>query len=362
MEPTLSLFSTALIVICAAVGALYIVRDKLRSKQPATRSPDERSVDLSAFESSPVVSMFPSISTVTIFEGDALAAEAHLRSRVAAIVEANPWLEGRLVRSPIDKGVRLLYAPSRLSVDATTSVGPRSFAVAYDATVCDSANYMALTARLTPWLVARGSECIDATSPVPLFRVTLIRDPASLSAKQRFAVCMSLCHVFADGHTFYNLHSMLSADTEVAPLIIERLATYERDCSAVLGGDDSFAWMSSPGAILRVLWTLAFSRLPDVLIHTVSSEWIVAQKMAGAAAADSRGGGPSFVSTNDVLTSWLWAAAGTDVGLMAVNLRGRIPALTQAHAGNYEALVAYQVRGRGAVAVVVGVVVCGEAT
>lgn len=339
-------FTSAAAVACAAL--MYVhwyghdATGASRNQSVPQASPGERCVVLTAFESAPIVSMFPAISTVTIFQGDPDAAEAHLRARVADVVSANPWLEGRLSRGGPEKRVYLLFS------EFGGTLNPLTFAVAHEnADLCDHGlGYMALTERLTPYLVPKSGDCIDAPQPVPLFRVTLIREKSSTAPSEhsgRFAVCVSLCHAFADGHTFYNLHGMLSTSALAVPLSVERLVSFEQDCDAVLGGNDSLAWMGSPGAILKVLWNLAFAPRPQVLLRTVTAPWIESQKAAAASLQDF-GGPVAFVSTNDVLTSWLWRQAGTDVGFMAVNLRGRIPALTQNHAGNYEALVAYQVR------------------
>lgn len=346
MDPSVFLpLCVAVLAVAAAVLFLRWSRSNTSNVRPLPAlRPGEACVELSSFESAPIVSLFPSISTVTLFEGDVLAAEAFLRVRVAEVVRANPWLEGRLVRGGPANNVHLLY---RTGYDADAGRG--SFAVVDDAGVCNPAlGYAALVSRLSPLLVAKSGACIDAAYPEPpLFRVTLIRDPTSEPRGRRFAVCVSLCHAFADGHTFYNIYGMLSCAATPSPLIVERLVAFERDCDVALGGNDSMAWMSSAGAVSKVLWTLFCDRRARVLIHDVPGPWVEAQKRI-AVAADTPSevpAAPSFVSTNDVLTSWLWRRAGTDVGFMAVNLRGRIASLSQAHAGNYEALVAFQVGG-----------------
>lgn len=58
------------------------------------------------------------------------------------------------------------------------------------------------------------------------------------------------------------------------------------------------------------------------------------------AAADGRPN-PSMPSTNDVLVSFFWQLINPSVGLMAVNLRGRLAAVAEDHAGNYAHLVPY---------------------
>lgn len=83
-------------------------------RQATTRSRDtplapERSVELSEPESSDVMSLVPSISTLTFYEGSVSAAEEHLRNRVAALVACNPWLHSRLVRNRGTRRVHLCF-------------------------------------------------------------------------------------------------------------------------------------------------------------------------------------------------------------------------------------------------------------
>jgi hypothetical protein len=53
-----------------------------------------------------------------------------------------------------------------------------------------------------------------------------------------------------------------------------------------------------------------------------------------------------FVSTNDIISSAFMKGVGAPMGAMAANFRDRLDGLTKDHAGNYEALVFFLVRGR----------------
>ena len=46
-------------------------------------------------------------------------------------------------------------------------------------------------------------------------------------------------------------------------------------------------------------------------------------------------------STNDIIVSWFWSLVKPDVGLMAVNMRGRVDIVSENFAGNYHNLVPY---------------------
>ena len=56
-----------------------------------------------------------------------------------------------------------------------------------------------------------------------------------------------------------------------------------------------------------------------------------------AANADSAAQGEvPFVSTNDVITAAFFGACSADLGMMAINSRGRLKGLQELNAGNYE--------------------------
>jgi hypothetical protein len=49
-----------------------------------------------------------------------------------------------------------------------------------------------------------------------------------------------------------------------------------------------------------------------------------------------------FISTNDILTQWLFKECSATIGLMAINLRGKVPECTNSMAGNFEYMIPYQ--------------------
>jgi hypothetical protein len=50
---------------------------------------------------------------------------------------------------------------------------------------------------------------------------------------------------------------------------------------------------------------------------------------------------PSFLSTNDILTSWFFRAVNCDYGMMAINYRNRVPPFDDQLVGNYENMIFY---------------------
>eukprot|EP00747_Dinoflagellata_sp_TGD_P046100 gnl/TRDRNA2_/TRDRNA2_144234_c0_seq1.p1 gnl/TRDRNA2_/TRDRNA2_144234_c0~~gnl/TRDRNA2_/TRDRNA2_144234_c0_seq1.p1 ORF type:complete len:228 (+),score=19.10 gnl/TRDRNA2_/TRDRNA2_144234_c0_seq1:97-684(+) len=67
----------------------------------------------------------------------------------------------------------------------------------------------------------------------------------------------------------------------------------------------------------------------------VDPEWIAEEKLKPTDVP--------FVSTNDVVTSWCFRSSDFAwFGTMLVNMRNRIPSLTDAHIGNYESAILFQ--------------------
>lgn len=130
---------------------------------------------------------------------------------------------------------------------------------------------------------------------------------------------------------------MLCNNVRPFPLSPKRHLHFSNDLNQIMKGNDSCEWLYSIGATLGIIFTLAFKPRNHIFIHPVSCKWIQKQKDIWKQESTV-----SFVSTNDVLTSWIFNSCKCDIGFMAINFRNRIKALQDLDAGNYEALVAYQ--------------------
>lgn len=334
-----------IVLLLITAGLVYPICRQEKSGKPS----NESSVELTAQESTLIFSQLtPAVSTATIYTGSADAAVQHLQARVAMVVRLNPWLRGRLVRRSAGQRIQLCFDAS-----AACDSGPEFQTLDVPANAFDNpvADYTQLVQQFQPFCVAKNGACImssatAATAAPALFRVTLLREREGGAATvQRFAVCVSLCHLLGDGHTFYALYGMLSGDGAPAALLPGRPANLGAIAADILGGNDCQDWiMASPGSFARVARTLLCSRRrPRPVFLPVPQEWVAAQKAAAAAAAAAGTGVSTLVvSTNDVLTSRLMVGSGCTDLAMAVNLRGREPSFTSSHAGNFEYPVCYQ--------------------
>ena len=292
----------------------------------------------------------PPVTTVTLYEG--AAPVEYLRHRLAMILETNPWLTSRLVKKQTADGVvALTYA---MSLDPE-SVVDRHFLVHAPGEVGLSLGmpYENLVHSLLPVQCARSKPAIDEDEP--LFKVTVIpiaaeeTDDSQAAPLLRamtlpaFALVVSMNHTLGDGHTYYRLYGMLSADAGVEALDPVRLENFEEAKAGIIGEKEN-AMFASAGLGLGILGSYLVARFTrrkpqNVCIHSVDPAWVAQEK----ADAEQENLVP-FVSTNDALTSWFFREMKSDMNIMVANFRSRKPSildLDEQHAGNYEANVPY---------------------
>ena len=98
--------------VAVAAGAAAALAYYLRRKRRAARMKllaTHTKIALLASERGAVITMSPATSTVTFFKGSPRRVANKLRNKVAAIVEANPWLAARL--DDDEHGQMALFVP-----------------------------------------------------------------------------------------------------------------------------------------------------------------------------------------------------------------------------------------------------------
>ena len=309
---------TAATVAVGAAAALYMRRRKVESARAseARRVNTYATVELTWFERTVMGGEEP-MTTVTFFEGACPEVAPYIRTRLQEIFALSPWVGGFL-------------ADGRCYYDETGAVNATHLYVctAGEVNLSRRTPLAEMSAAVAPFIVQKGFPGPES----PIFRLTLI--PDALAPSTRFALVASMSHVVADGQNFYQLHNMLSQP--VAPSALDALRRPAVDDAKLeaLGG--------------REYWAEALRMLPSMLLGVVRAKLrrqpasVVAFHVDGAAihAAKARAqaeGGAAFVSTNDILTSWVVSAGGFGVGLMPINFRGRVRGAEAHLAGNYEA-------------------------
>lgn len=308
-------------------GMLCGVKENKKAPLP----PGYKAIPLLAEESRPAFLAFcPSINTITFFKGSAPTQK--IRTRLASVIAANPWLCGRLVQDSSDKRVQLVYEEncSGGMVDYLFEE-MRSGTDAGMLNVGTNIPYERMLSSIfsSRSIIEKGRALLNKDRL--LFRVTLVRDRDR--PDERFALIVSLSHVVGDGHTYYNLWNMLSEDAPIRALSVRRKDSFSQAYRNAIGHAEHHmctAGLAHPLVVNHVS-TLLFSGKPHVRIHYVDIS-----KVEDAKAQASSNDSVPFVSTNDVLTSTLASMFKSCLCLMAINFRERLPDLSDSDAGNYE--------------------------
>ena len=292
----------------------------------------------------------PPVTTVTLYEGSAPV--ENLRNRLTIMLEKNPWLTSRIVKKGTEDGiVAMAYSKS---FDAE-SLLDQHFSVydPGDVGLSFSMPYEELVHCLLPVQCARSKQATDADEP--LFKVAVVPIEGKEKAGDQasplqqaitlpgFALIVSMNHTLGDGHTYYQLYSMLSADADVKMLEPVRIAGFEEAKTEVIGKNEN-AMFTSAGIGLGIMGSYMGAKVirrkpQNVCIHTVDPAWAAHEK-----AKAKQAGQVPFVSTNDALTSWFFREMKSDLNIMVANFRSRnqsILGLEEHHVGNYEANVPY---------------------
>ena len=293
---------------------------------------EDTELQVTEYDRSHNVATAPSVAWFC--EGDINAAARLLQVRVAEILTANPWLAACYTR---DK--KWMY-PRALATDTLpAALLARHFTQGSEnLVICDHA-YFATFKTLRPYLCLNAKEIRGTEGSA--FRVSLVQDAGSDSEGcGRFALVLSVNHVLADGATMYTLASMLTeGEDRIRALVAKRPQGFSEVQEKVVGAAEAgmFSFKHAGfnlgliGAVLGDAWR---GKKRDLLITEVDETWLEERKREAAAAV-----GLPYVSTNDVLTSLVLSElVPARVGLMEVNLRGRVPTLlpaTATSAGNY---------------------------
>jgi len=181
----------------------------------------------------------------------------------------------------------------------------------------------------------------------PLIKVTLL--PCKDCPDTHFALIVSISHIVADGHTYYALLSQLCSrsSNNIQTLTADRITNTVEQQRAVMGRDNYDEAVKPPGvrSTLNSMWQILKVKIglspptEGMFVLVDSARMAVAKQMAVSGNADNS---TKFVSTNDVLTSWLFEKASCNVGSMLINWRNRLEGHTDYHAGNYELGILYR--------------------
>lgn len=289
------------------------------------------------------------VTLATTFVGEAPV--EYLAGRMQVILEKNTWLAARL-KTHVDNEL-CLTIPTETCFSAV-------YQVLNISDVCDGSEIGALiqaiyTPPLTPKLAnlfsKQGFKCIDNNQP--LFKIRLCK-----ADDNSFVLLLSMSHVLGDGATLYRLYQMLSMDEEVIALTPKRVAGFQESLieNGYIAGSclqPSVSASQDERAVAlfnsRAMRSTPMSRLMtgfDSLslgvdgnersasyaggLFNINLDWIDTQKQLVASSLGS------WVSTNDILCSWFMSMSKPSLGIVAIDSRNHVDALSDKHAGNYQ--------------------------
>lgn len=201
-------------------------------------------------------------------------------------------------------------------------------------------DYVSLEEQLRPLQVGRGVDSLnDDSGRGRLWQVTLIQSEATESHHHpRFALFMSLSHVAGDGFTFYKLYNALGLGEDIPILDAARRDSFCEEAYAALGPSKATV-LNHPAYLLGLAMRFFRAKTTTPTIRYVCPKWIKEHKKQAVQERSKqaiRGGNTTvpFVSTNDLITSWF--GSRFRYTSMAINMRDRLPSLSNKLAGNYE--------------------------
>jgi hypothetical protein len=315
------------------------------------------------------------IPTVSFYKGD--LDSSLISNRLEEILTVNPWLAGRLTRSH-DLSLASLHSEhfdrSTLSryyqeivIDNTKLSKEKRFH--------ETSSLEVLLSHVESYFVKKGIDCINKDEV--LFKVVVIKvmdnnddnddggdvnnnDAAKGEKKKELSiirtvvlVCMS--HVLGDGYTYYNIFSSLDRSKEIVRLNAFRKSDIFLSKMEEIQGSAYMNLLKSPLLFGCFMWNILFASQPTIQFYKVNNEIIKKMKSQFQTSTNDGSMSPSlslaitasekkdssFVSTNDILSSWFFQKCQSTYGFIAINARNRIKELGNTLAGKYVTLIFY---------------------
>lgn len=258
----------------------------------------------------------------------------NLQNRIKKILLANTWLMAR---------VRTLSEPKRTGLVLEEQFeDPEDYIInGEDSELTLGLTYNSYRTILSDekFKVGNSLELVDKDGG-KLTKFCVVSNPD----KTTFAIVLTINHIIADGDTIHRVWKMLDENSEIVSLDPERNHTFEDQ--KFLETRTSFnpigmtqfqtvdAWMSS-GFLPCVM-----KGIKQKIQKYPQDEWILVfdddEKKARKEIYNS---GDSFVSTNDIILSWIQELTPKSDNLfIPINLRGRVEGVHSDLAGNYLAI------------------------
>ena len=259
------------------------------------------------------------VTTLTLDEGSEVnIAASWLKQRVHEVLIANPWLAGRLCTLKSNQSPTL-FVPLNASDDALN----KSFSHEVTNNISECIKDVLQSSRSTSSSVNKDE---------PLWKVTMI---TSIKSRET-AIVMSLNHVIGDGSTAYQIYGMLSQAEKVSRLDFGQLRLPFKHQEYI---EPSFlttflAFAPLAPVILGRFLLFLFRGCKYQLVaqsKIISPAWLEYEKRMYEETRPKDD--PAYISTNDILVSWLLSSAPSVT--VNVNIRNRTEGVHGTTAGNF---------------------------
>eukprot|EP00927_Polykrikos_kofoidii_P079299 TRINITY_DN7608_c0_g1_i1.p1 TRINITY_DN7608_c0_g1~~TRINITY_DN7608_c0_g1_i1.p1 ORF type:complete len:516 (+),score=49.56 TRINITY_DN7608_c0_g1_i1:137-1684(+) len=262
-------------------------------------------------------------SVKTLFEGE--CPEEFLVQRSEEAVRLNPWLNSVLKTDPA-RGKPAMWVPDDtkgsdflqvINVDDETKLHGNHGCIA-----------------------GLGKDILDKPNE-RLFKVTLLK----YQAARKFSIVVSANHMVADAHTLYSIWGLFKPDLPVKRYDVQRNLAWKKGRLSGLGSKARlglmwYLFIADDGPFRRMFaktkpTVLKLNEL-FVIDRAIRSSWVDSERAKHVPTFDA-----PLLSTNDLITSWFGRVTDCDALAMVVDMRGKVPELTNDMMGNYGELCTF---------------------
>jgi hypothetical protein len=261
-------------------------------------------IDL-CFADTSVVWKSPGVAIVSYFDG--VVPIAFLSSRIKAILSTNPWLLGKFARN---KAGEFCVEYENLSdyFDPSTII---SKAVNDD--IFKPLSYEKLCCYFEKYIANTGEMCF--LYQLPIFKVSIIEN----SLHNKFALVLSQCHTLGDAQSLYTIANMLAVEQDVAAQDPIRQETIVHRFDDLIPNEDKLLLGAHGLMLLGTLYHQWFNKKTYSGIYLINED-----KVKEIKTRFGEDGKSTFVSTNDILTSWIGRMVDSEFFFITVNVRKQL--------------------------------------
>ncbi|KAJ3319585.1 hypothetical protein HDV06_006233 [Boothiomyces sp. JEL0866] len=289
-----------LLVVGISIPAGYLLYRKVKERKAKSLAEKfDNSFRMSDLEEFTVV--IGPISTITFYQD--LPVEKVV-DRCRLLLEYNPWLCSRLFQFN-----------SQIEFRYSTTNNPSDYISVFESELDISCNPIKFSKYCK---LKAGMHSINDNSR--LFQIDIIK------LKDGYALMQSICHSLGDGDTHYKIYQLLDSGLPMRSYLPNRAHGKNQLIPVFGAAKGPFAKWLSDRFVFRVLNPL------NNPTHILKVNLKEIKKMKGL--KELKHGQP-FISTNDILASWVYKVSGAVIGACMFNLRGKLEGVHEHMVGNY---------------------------